>query len=189
MSEQQAPQAGEASAPGGVVHRLVLLRHAKAEPGGSGPDHQRALALNGRDQAVAVGEAFVASGLKPELVLCSSALRTRQTWDLVSSRLPWQPRLRVLDDLYSVTVRELLAIVRDVSEEVGTVLVVGHEPTMAAASGFFAGPGSDSAALAQAHVGLPTSAYGVLDGDLPWAQWDRDAARLVYLGRPERRRR
>jgi phosphohistidine phosphatase len=168
-------------------HRLVLLRHAKAEPAGSVPDQLRPLALTGRKQAVAVGSALSSAGIAPDVVLCSSALRTRQTWELVASRLPGSPRVEVRDELYEVTVRELLAAVRELDDTAGTVLVVGHEPTMAATSGFLAGDGSDAGAVAQAHVGLPTSAYGVLEGDEPWSAWGRACARLVYLGRPDKR--
>jgi phosphohistidine phosphatase len=178
---------GDETRPQPPLHRLVLLRHAKAEPAGSVPDPLRPLALTGRKQAVAVGSALSTAGIAPDVVLCSSALRTRQTWELVASRLTGSPHVEVRDELYEVTVRELLAAVRELDETAGTVLVVGHEPTMAATSGFLAGDGSDAGAVAHAHVGLSTSAYGILEGDVPWSAWDRACARLVYLGRPDKR--
>ncbi|PJI95253.1 SixA phosphatase family protein [Luteimicrobium subarcticum] len=169
---------------GGGVRRLVLLRHAKAEPGGNGPDHHRALALAGRQQATRVGEALTAGGLVPDLVLCSSALRTRQTWELVASRLDGSPRVEVSDDLYECTLRGLLGIVTALGDDAHQVLVVGHEPTVSTTATFLAGPESDDAAIAQARVGMPTSAYAVLDGPGAWSAWDRSTATLTYLGRP-----
>jgi len=168
----------------GDARRLVLLRHAKAEPAGHGPDHARPLALRGRAQAAAVGQALTSLGIVPDVVLCSSALRTRQTWDLVAGRLPGAPRVAVDDALYELTVRELLTRVRDLPDDVRTVLVVGHEPTMGAASAFFAGPGSDAAALALVRVGLPTGGYGLLEADAAWSAWDRGTASLRSAGRP-----
>jgi phosphohistidine phosphatase len=88
------------------------------------------------------------------------------------------------DALYELTVRGLLAVVRELPDAARTVLVVGHEPTMGAASAFFAGAGSEAAAVALARVGLPTGAYGLLEADAPWSEWDRGAARLRYAGRP-----
>jgi phosphohistidine phosphatase len=168
----------------GTARRLVLLRHAKAEPAGSGPDHARPLALRGRAQATTVGQTLTASGLVPDVVLCSSALRTRQTWDLVAGRLPATPHVTVDDALYELTVRGLLAVVRELPDTARTVLVVGHEPTMGAGSAFFAGPGSEAGSLALARVGLPTGGYGLLEADAPWSDWDRGAASLRYAGRP-----
>jgi phosphohistidine phosphatase len=163
---------------------LVLLRHAKAEPIGSGADRQRPLALAGRSQAIAVGGALAESGVVPDVVLCSSALRTRQTWELVASHLSGSAHLDVVDELYDVTVRELLAVLHTVPDEARTVLVVGHEPTMSTAAGVLADADSDAAAVAQAHVGLPTSAYAVLESPSTWSDWDRGTARLAYVGRP-----
>ncbi|GMA26275.1 phosphohistidine phosphatase [Luteimicrobium album] len=168
----------------GDARRLVLLRHAKAEPAGSSPDHARPLALHGRAQATQVGQTLTASGLVPDVVLCSSALRTRQTWDLVAGRLPAAPSVTVDDALYELTVRGLLAVVRELPDTARTVLVVGHEPTMGAGSAFFAGPGSEAGSLALARVGLPTGGYGLLEADAPWSDWDRGTAILRYAGRP-----
>jgi phosphohistidine phosphatase len=75
--------------------------------------------------------------------------------------------------------------VRAVDPGVRTVLVVGHEPTMASTAAYLAGPGSDDAALAQVRVGVPTATYSVLESDeVPWSDWGKGAARLAHVGRP-----
>jgi phosphohistidine phosphatase len=171
-----------------VSRRLVLLRHAKAEPGtGSVPDMQRPLALNGRKQAARVGMAFVSAGLVPELAVLSPSLRTRQTWDLAAAHLEpaGYSRVEVRDELYEASVGDVLDLLRDIDPDVGSVLVVGHEPTMAATAAYLAAPGSDDAALAQVRVGVPTATYSVLEStDLPWSEWGKASARLVHVGRP-----
>src|SRR5690606_30729416 len=134
--------------PGAVTaHRLVLLRHAKAEPAGVVVDHERPLALVGRRQASAVGTALATVGPAPTHVLCSSSLRTRQTWEitrtaLVAAGTP-APVVSVTDDLYDASTGDLVAILQRQPEEASTVLVVGHEPTMSHAADVLAGPGSD----------------------------------------------
>ncbi|ROS74329.1 histidine phosphatase family protein [Cellulomonas sp. PhB143] len=173
--------------PGGGLHRLVLLRHAKAEPGGATDDVLRPLALVGRKHAGNVGTALVADGLVPDLVLCSPAVRTRQTWELASSRLgDVDPEVRTVDALYPAGVAELMQVVHGLDARARTVLVVGHEPTMAATAEHLAGTGSDTSAVAQVRVGVPTATYSVLESDASWQAWEPRGARLVRVHRPPR---
>lgn len=167
-----------------TARTLLLLRHAKAEPAGSVADQDRPLALRGRRQAATVGSALAGSTV-PDRVLVSSSLRTRQTWDLLHDRLGSDPEVDVLDSLYLASTRDLLAIVAAHGGDAGTLLVVGHEPTMATTAGLLAGPGSDDAALAQVRVGLPTAAWATLGSDLPWDAWDRRTAVLRSVERAE----
>jgi phosphohistidine phosphatase len=176
-----------AAGPGGPgrTHRLVLLRHAKAEPARGVDDVLRPLALNGRRQAGRVGAALAHSALVPELVLCSSALRTRQTWELLAAQLGGTtPAVVVTDTLYAAGVEEVLDMVRGADARIRTLLVIGHEPTMAATAAHLAAPGSDSGALAQVRVGVPTATYSVLESDVPWSGWTDAVAQLTYVGRP-----
>ena len=167
-----------------AVRRLVLLRHAKAEPGGTVPDVLRPLTLTGRSQASAVGRSLAADGVLPEVVLCSDAVRTRQTWDLVRPGLgDLQPEVTVTADLYTADVAQVLALVAAVDDRVRTVLVVGHEPIMSSVAEHLAGPESDSAALRQVQVGVPTASYSVVEADVPWDAWGRRTGTLVRLVR------
>lgn len=173
------------------IRRLVLLRHAKAEPATTSDDALRPLALRGRTQAAGLSAALVALGTVPDVVLVSSALRTRQTWDLAKGGLNGRradgPRVVVTDSLYNARVGDVLALVGELDDSVRTVLVIGHEPTMAATASFLAGPGSDDAALAQVRVGVPTATYSVLEApaETPWSAWARSTAVLTHVGRPQ----
>ena len=88
-----------------TTHRLVLLRHAKAEHGLDVPDHDRPLTLRGRRQSAEVGTALAEAGLVPDLVLCSSSVRTRQTWELARGPLGAEPEVVFSDELYDAGVR------------------------------------------------------------------------------------
>jgi phosphohistidine phosphatase len=152
------------------TRRLVLLRHAKAEPAGDrGPDEVRPLALAGRRQAGRVGAGLLAAGLVPELVLLSPAVRTRQTWELLRGAFgDADPEVVPTDALYAADVDDVLRLVRDVDERVRSVLVVGHEPTMSATAAALAGPGSDASAVARVRAQLPTAAYALLELEEHW---------------------
>ena len=95
------------------MDRLILFRHAKAERDSeSGDDFDRPLAPRGRSEAKAMGEQLAALGFRPDLVLISPALRTRETWELAAEALPpgvetcLEPRLYNAD---STAIRRLVS--------------------------------------------------------------------------------
>lgn len=165
-------------------HRLVLLRHAKAEHGLSVADHERPLTLRGRRQSGQVGTDMAAAGVVPDLVLCSSSVRTRQTWELLAATLGASPEVRVSDELYDARVEDVLTAVRAADEATATVLVVGHEPTMSATARALAGLGSDEATSARVQAGVPTAAWIVLAPTGPWSSVAPGGARLLSLRVP-----
>ena len=169
------------------TRRLVLLRHAKAEPAGeSTGDEVRPLALAGRRQAARVGAVLLAGGLVPELVLVSPAVRTRQTWELLRVAFgDAEPEVVHEDVLYAGGVPDLLGALQAVDERVRTVLVVGHEPTMSSGAAALAGPTSDTAALMRVRGQLPTAAYAVLELDGHWDTLVPGAARLRVVVSPD----
>lgn len=165
------------------TRRLTLLRHAKSEQDGS-PDHGRVLAARGRRQAPAVAAHLRESGRIPELVLCSSATRARQTWELVARELGAAPEVRYLDSIYAADVEDVLAAIAEVSDAVESLLVVGHEPTTSEVAAHLAGPDSDPAAVALVRVGVPTAALCLLETAAPWADLGRGAATLTAVLTP-----
>ena len=167
-----------------MTHRLVLLRHAKAEHGLDVPDVQRPLTTRGRRQSAEVGTALAAAGLVPDLVLCSPSVRTRQTWQLAQATLHAEPEVEFPDELYDAGVEQVLAAVRAADEAAGVVLVVGHEPAMSRTAAALAGLGSDEATYARVQLGVPTGAWSVSAVLGPWADLSRGSARLVRLHVP-----
>jgi phosphohistidine phosphatase len=112
---------------GRTPRRLVLVRHAKAEHGGEGADHDRALTHRGRRDAAEAGRWL--AGVVPVVdeVWCSSAVRAVQTWDAIAPSVA-APAPSVERDLYLAGARDLLGRLRDVPAG-RTVLLVGHNPT------------------------------------------------------------
>lgn len=115
---------------------LVLLRHAKAETPGDQLDFDRRLTEKGAADADAAGAWLADEGLLPRLVICSPAARTRQTWHGVAVALAQAapsagtPEVHYENGLYEGGRTEVVDLLRRVPDEVGTVLVVGHNPTM-----------------------------------------------------------
>jgi phosphohistidine phosphatase len=110
------------------VKTLNLLRHTKSswsEP--SLADHDRPLTKRGRRAAAAMGRHLVAANIVPDLVLCSTALRTRQTLDLILPAI--KPPKIILDrQLYEASQRRLLDYLRDLPDGADSVLLIGHNP-------------------------------------------------------------
>lgn len=104
---------------------LVLVRHAEAEPHAA-TDHDRRLVPAGRAEAVALGDWFRVSGLAPDLVLVSTALRARETWEAAGVGGRVVPR----DDLYDASADQLREVVAESGDDVGTLVLVGHNPGM-----------------------------------------------------------
>lgn len=169
------------------VRRLVLLRHAKAEhPAGPVPDAQRPLALVGRRQSGRIGATLADGGLVPDLVLCSSSLRTRQTWDLARAALGAEPgEVLHTDVVYQADVEDIVELVQEEGGDARTVLVVGHEPTISATASYLAGAGSEDHAVDLVRSGVPTGTYAVLELSGDWDGLRAASARLVRVVRPD----
>lgn len=145
---------------------VLLMRHAQAEHGG-GSDRERTLTVQGRRDAAEAGRRLSSEGLLPDVVLVSSALRTRQTWDRVRSGLGADPAASILDELYGAGPREVIELLREI-DDATVILVIGHEPTMSGTANWLAGHEDSSLeALAMIHAGQPTASIAVLDVEGP----------------------
>jgi phosphohistidine phosphatase len=110
------------------MDRLILFRHAKAEPRApGGEDFDRPLAESGRRDAHAVGELLAREAVIPDLALVSDAVRTRETWDCVSAAFP-DARAEMLEALYNATGGEIAASLEEAAGSAQTVMIVGHNP-------------------------------------------------------------
>ena len=152
-------------------HQLWILRHAKAAdapPGGR--DRDRPLADRGRRDATALGDRLAAGGspletpglARPDLTLCSAAVRTVQTADLVRSRIAEEIPLEAYRSLYDCRPDTVLTYVREVDEHVRSVLVVGHNPTVSDLAWELLAERSRDRDRLESHA-FPTCALAVID--------------------------
>jgi phosphohistidine phosphatase len=111
------------------MKELFLLRHAKsswADPGMA--DDDRPLNKRGRQAAAAMAGYLSAEGLRPGLILCSSARRTRETLDFISEALGSSIPVHIEPELYLADPATLLERLRHVPDTAGSVLIIGHNP-------------------------------------------------------------
>jgi phosphohistidine phosphatase len=110
------------------MRRLMLLRHAKAERPRGVADHERPLSRRGRQSSLLVGRYMAEENLVPDLAVVSTALRTRETWELAAAGF-WEavPR-RDEPRLYDAPAETILDLVRETEAAVETLAVVGHNP-------------------------------------------------------------
>ncbi len=112
--------------------RLILMRHAKSDWGSPTlPDMARPLNARGRRASRLMGRWMKDKGYLPDVVLCSPAERTRQTWQLLSQELGTAPPLVLERPLYHATAETMLDVLHGAAEE-ATVLMLGHNPGIAA---------------------------------------------------------
>ncbi|MGO4123679.1 histidine phosphatase family protein [Inquilinus sp. YAF38] len=163
---------------------LILLRHAKsdwADPALA--DHDRPLAERGRDAAPKMGAWLKTHGPKPDLVLCSTATRARQTLALALEALGAAPETRFDRGLYLAGGAGVLARLRQAPDEAATVLLVGHNPDLEQLARRLATTG-DKAALARLAEKYPTAGLAVIE--LPVERWAEagPGGRLVAFETP-----
>jgi len=154
--------------------RLYLLRHAKSSWKDAGiADHDRPLAGRGRKAAKAMGAWMRDQRVKPELVLCSSATRARQTFERLE---PLGAReVHIERELYGADAPTLLGRLRDVPESVASVMLIGHNP------------GMEDLALVLAQweaTKFPTGALAILGLERPWGSLEKATADLVDFVKP-----
>lgn len=167
------------------MKRLLLLRHAKSDWADGGlDDFDRPLAPRGEAAAPVMGRYLKSRKLIPDLVLCSAAKRTRQTWDLVAPELKTAPEVRFRRGLYLAPPGRMLDALRKAPAAVKTLMLIGHNPGMAGLALRLAGGGRKKALAALAEK-FPTTALAVIDFDV--ADWDSvadGAGRLTAFVRP-----
>lgn len=167
--------------------RLMLFRHAKSswtDPGLA--DMDRPLTRRGQRAAQAMGRVMAAKRLVPDLVLCSPARRARDTWKLAAEEIKTAPKLIVEDAIYDFgNGGRLIEAVRRVGDKAGTVLVVGHNPSMERAAARLAGSG-DKKLRERIEQKYPTAALAVIAFDLAgWSGLAESKGELQHFIRPK----
>jgi phosphohistidine phosphatase len=118
-----------------TARRLTLIRHANAEQDSDVRDFERPLSRKGLGEAQEVAQRFQERSLKPDLILVSAAVRTRETADIFAKLLGVPARLLQADDsLYLADGDHILAAIRAVGPRVTHLMVIGHNPGISAAA-------------------------------------------------------
>jgi len=165
---------------------LLLLRHAKSA--WSDPrldDHDRPLNGRGERAAKAMADHVARRVPRPDLILCSTAMRTRQTLaPLLKCLEGAAPPISLEAGLYLASEDALLGRLQAVADDVPTVLLIGHNDGIGQLAADLAGDGP-SEALASLRAKYPTGALAVLRiPDGPWSDLRPGSAKLIEFVRP-----
>jgi len=168
-----------------VPHTLVLVRHASAESLASS-DAERALTPRGHAEARAAGSWLATAGVVPDRALVSDALRARETWADLAAAAGWGLDAEYDAALYSADAESALDLVRLTDDGIGTLVVVGHNPTMASLVQMIDdGDGADGTEVLR--HGFPSGSAAVFETGGRWDELELSSARLVGFrpGAPE----
>ena len=165
---------------------ILLLRHAKsAWDSPRLTDHDRPLNRRGEQAAQMMAEHMVRHVPRPDLILCSTAVRTRQTLaPLVAVLGNPTPPISLEKGLYLASEEELLERLQALSEEVGTVLLIGHNDGIGQLAAALAAQGPEEA-LARLRDKYPTGALAMLHpAPGPWSDLAPGVCELRSFVRP-----
>jgi phosphohistidine phosphatase len=161
------------------MRTLILLRHLKSSWDDPGlPDHDRPLAPRGRRAGKRIRRDMQDTGIAPQLVLCSSAVRAVDTWQAIRAGVPQGRRVVIEDGLYAASAATLLERLKGVPDETETVLLIAHNPGIGDLAVGLAGTG-DAHALERMRAKYPTGGLATLMFDGSWAELGSADARLA----------
>lgn len=155
---------------------LLLMRHAKSDYPEGVADHDRPLAPRGIREAGLAGDWLRANAFAVDAVLCSTATRARQTFE--NTRV--EASVRYSERLYSASPGTMIDEISRTADDVNTLLVIGHEPTMSELALILADDdGTDPAVLDRISAKFPTSAIAVLAAPGAWRGLEPGRAALT----------
>jgi phosphohistidine phosphatase len=169
------------------MKQLLLYRHGKSSWDDPDlEDFDRPLAKRGRKAAPLMGRTLAARDLVPDRVLCSAAVRTRETWELTAGEFGAMPEAKTLRSLYLASPAQILQQVHRTSDTVQRLMVVGHNPGLENLALRLAGGMGDSPDLELMRAKFPTCALAVIRLDAArWAETGPETTRLDAFLRPK----
>lgn len=171
MSRRRAPE----------LRRIVVIRHAKSswsDP--SLADFDRPLSKRGRNALSGLRDHIEDLALRPDLVMCSSSRRTRETLEGIRSALGRKARVDSDSALYGADAEMLLTKLQRLDDQITTVFLIGHNPGLADLVDLLADPATAAVAIDS----FPTAAVAVLSVAGPWSGLRRSCASLESFWAP-----
>jgi phosphohistidine phosphatase len=153
---------------------ILFLRHGQADPGEELPDAERPLTAQGRREARRMGAVLRRLGLLPDLVLCSPALRARDTAALAAAQAGCAGAVQAEPRLYQAKAEDYLELLRGLPARAGRVLLVGHVPAVRQAAAALLGGAAGSLRMspaALACIEVPAEKWSALEPGSGVLQW------------------
>ena len=168
------------------MRRLILFRHAKAEPSEPGAkDRVRALTERGRKDAARIGSYMAGHALVPDRVIMSPAVRTQETWKYAAGAFRPSPAAMSAEQLYDSTPHAIFAVIKQTPASAHTVLVIGHNPGLHELALMLIATG-DIEARERLREKLPTAGLVIIDFAFDdWVKLHPQSGRLERFVSPK----
>jgi phosphohistidine phosphatase len=115
------------------MKKLLLMRHAKSSWDDSDiPDHERPLKKKGKKDAERMGKMLKAKEMEPDLIMSSTAVRAKQTAEIVAETCKCKKEIIFLDSLYMAEPSDILRAIEKNGKDKKTIMVIGHNPGLEA---------------------------------------------------------
>ena len=158
------------------MRTLYLLRHAKSSwKDASLSDFERPLKRRGREAAQRIGERLAQEKLKNPMLICSPAMRTRETAELVLKSLKLRVEERWDERIYEASLRDLLQVVAEIPDDKTVVILIGHNPGFEELLAFLTGESRR----------MPTAALAKIKFDASWKDVKEHAGTLEWFVTPK----
>jgi phosphohistidine phosphatase len=135
------------------------------------------------DAAVA-GRKLADSGLPFDLALCSTAVRTRETWKIAVHELPHRPKTVYEERIYEASPGELIAVLNELPEDAQNVVLIGHNPGVQGLAEILAGGAEGDARERMSRLGFPAAAFAVLSFEGSWKSLEPGVGTLADYWAP-----
>lgn len=145
---------------------LYLFRHGKSSWRDRNlPDFDRPLKQRGIDAAHLIGNHMVSRGMRPDVILCSSAARTQETLKYLQEEMGGEPEVHIDRSLYLAGPNRIIRQLSKISPNIESVMVIGHNPGLQ----FLAMELTSGAGEARGRLGkkFPTAALAVMTCEQP----------------------
>jgi phosphohistidine phosphatase len=112
---------------------LLLMRHAKSSwKDESLSDHERPLKKRGKKDSKLIARVIKKKDLTPDLILCSSAVRTKETAEVLTDALDFEGKVIYSDELYMGEPQDFVSALKDIDNKYDAVMIVAHNPGLEA---------------------------------------------------------
>jgi phosphohistidine phosphatase len=146
---------------------LLLMRHGKSSwKEDNLPDHERPMRKRGRKCAAKMGELLKEKELVPQTILCSTAVRARQTAEALVKASGFEGKIEYLDSLYLAEPEVILTTLNSIPDEIERVMVIGHNPALESMVQTLGGKIKSMPTSAVACFALPLKSWKVLDSNI-----------------------
>lgn len=168
------------------MRRLILLRHStadRAKPGRS--DQERALTPQGETDAATIGNYLATHSFRPDHVLVSPSIRTRETWRQVVAAVRAAPNATFDERIYNATTQTLFDVVAETPDIARAVLLLGHNPGLHELAMLLVATG-DIDTRERLRENFPTSGVTIIDFALDsWSKLHSRSGRLERFISPK----